>query len=51
MIKTETQRTTPEKAIIILNKQGITVNPEEATAILNFMYLLADIYFDHDTEV
>ncbi|WCT11551.1 hypothetical protein [Mucilaginibacter jinjuensis] len=51
MIKTETQRTMPEKAIIILNRQRITVSPEEATAILNFMYLLADIYLDRDNEV
>jgi hypothetical protein len=50
MTKIETQRTTSEKVIIILDKQGITVNPEEATAILNFMYLLADIYLDRENE-
>ena len=41
---TQTKLLTPEKAVAILGKQGCTVSLEEATAILNFMYLLADIY-------
>jgi len=40
----DTKTVTPEKAVILLNKQGITISAEEAIVILNFMYLLADIY-------
>lgn len=44
MIITESNKMTAEKAIVILSKQGITVNMEEAIAVLDFMHLLADIY-------
>jgi hypothetical protein len=44
MITSEQKKMTPEKAVLLLSKQNIKVTPEEALAIINFMYLLADIY-------
>lgn len=34
-----------QKVVTILGKQGVNVNPEKAIAILDFMYLLANLRF------
>jgi hypothetical protein len=35
---------TPEKATALLGKQGIVIKPEEMEAVINFLYLLAEIF-------
>ncbi len=51
MIKAETQMMTPEKATTLLKKHNVIVTPEEALAIINFMYLLADIYLFDEQDI
>ena len=35
---------TREKATALLGKQGIVINPEEMEVVMNFLYLLAEIF-------
>jgi hypothetical protein len=46
MEKVVVERIPLEKAMDLLRKDGIVVNPEQAGAILNFLYLVADIIVD-----
>lgn len=42
---------TPEKAVLLLKKENIQISTETATAIIRFMYLLADIYLNEGEEI
>lgn len=33
----------PEQVVSLLNKQGITISPEDAETVVNFLYFLAEI--------
>ncbi|WP_183576117.1 hypothetical protein HDF18_19755 [Mucilaginibacter sp. X5P1] len=49
MIKAE--QVTIEKAIQLLEKQGVKLNSQDAEAVLDFMNLLADIYLSENAEL
>jgi hypothetical protein len=42
---------TPEKAIRLLQKQDIKITPENAALVVNFMYLLAEIFYNQQPEL
>ena len=41
---------TPEKAVALLKKQGLEINPTEAELVVNLLYFLAEIVTDENTE-
>ena len=41
---------TPDKAVALLKKQGLEINPTEAESVVNFLYFLAEIVTDENTE-
>jgi hypothetical protein len=46
----EKRSITTEKAIALLKKQGLEINPTEAELVVNFLYFLAEILTDENTE-
>lgn len=46
----EKRNVTPEKAIALLKAEGITVSPEEAEQVVNFLYFLAEILVNETVE-
>ena len=40
----EKRNVSPEKAVALLSKQGITISLEEAEIVVSFLYLLAEIF-------
>jgi hypothetical protein len=40
---TERRKVTPEKAIALLKAEGITISPEEAEQLVDFLHFLAEI--------
>jgi len=49
----ETKRKiTPEKAIAILKAQGTLIAESDAEAVLDFLYFMAELFYNHNvTEV
>lgn len=46
----EKRSITTEKAIALLKKQGLEINPTEAELVVNFLYFLAEIIIDKNIE-
>ena len=46
----EKRSITPEKAVVLLKKQGLEINPTEAELAVNFLYFLAEIVTDENKE-
>jgi hypothetical protein len=46
----EKRSITPEKAVALLKKQGLEINPTEAELVIDFLYFLAEIVTDENTE-
>lgn len=40
----------PEQAVALLSKEGITISLEEAEAAVDFLYFLAEIFTNEITE-
>jgi len=47
----EKRNITPEKAVALLKVEGITISPEEAEQVVNFLYFLAEILINETVEV
>lgn len=41
---------TPQKAIRLLEKQGIEITPENAALVVSFLYVLAEVFCNQHTE-
>ena len=41
----------PEKAIRLLEKEGIKLDPENAAYVVNYLYILAEIFYNQHKEL
>ena len=49
-IQNENRNVTPEKAIKLLQKQGVKLSPENTKLVLDFLYLLAEVFYNQHTK-
>lgn len=48
---TQKRMMTPEKVVTILKKHNYEISVEDASAVIEFLYLLAEIYLNEGPEI
>lgn len=49
-IQPEKRKVTAQQAIALLEKQGVTITPENAQKVVDFMYILATMFYRQHLE-